>query len=897
MAPVRTIKNILMELRKICQHPYLTEPELESFDIPEMEQHKQLIEASGKLMFLKLLLPKLKERGHRVLLFSQFKIALDRIEDFLYGENVKFLRLDGDVQQAQRQKFMDLFNAPNSEYDVFLLTTRAGGVGINLATADTVILFDPDFNPHQDLQAIARSHRYGQKKKVLVFKLMVKGSVEENIINKGKKKMVLDHLVVQQMGKESEEGDIDDLLLRGVEAVYSNQGGMNIPDIVYNSKNVDELIDKVEADAEAEAKEMEEREKAIADGTVESSKIKSNQQFGFAKIWEADQNQLQNIADENQDDGDGREINWEYIIDAMEKERQEKLQQMMKDQTKKKRKAATNVNNVDLSFLSDGDTPTKNNKHKKGKGKGKGILDGSSDYDGKGSNAESEDSEYNEFPDSNMPSELRGLGLDQILGRGESNIPSVPGPSNNPLTIPLSLPHPTLPGLGDNIHPPPHTGPSKRPRDKEDKEARKRRRLEQKQAELFRKSQQAVNGIVHPPNNHYHQVTPAQQVKQHILEQRYAEARQVLNLMYHILREFGNEKNIRRWALIALPELPPEERVERYRVLAEEVDTHLSSMNQTQYFSLPEQIRTVSLLLVSRGEVVVNGDMAVPNIPPNVGLVVPPRNVAAPVAPAPRIRRKGDDMSNGTTPDPGSVAGPSTHTAILQAQPHDRPTHPQAPNLSESLLNNLMDSAPPSCQFCSGPHDLRECDNLSSVEDIQAISKAIMESNDSAPDKTIALKTLERTRSFLIKAGRLPNGMARAQNLAVPSSSHNNLTPSNLIAPSDSTNGHAVTPVKTPKPKTKASSAKKTPKNTHEVIEIPDSPPLTPAITARCPFCEKSCGLPIRDCVERNGGRKALKVKIRLCEERIQGGDGSRGIREGQQLLYECYKSWPREKK
>lgn len=153
-----------MELRKVCQHPYLSAPELEIFDLPLEEQHRQLVNASGKLQFLKLLLPKLIARGHRILLFSQFKMALDRIQDFLYGENVKHLRLDGDTQQAQRQKYMDQFNAPNSDYHIFLLTTRAGGVGINLASADTIILHDPDFNPHQDQQAIARAYRYGQKK-------------------------------------------------------------------------------------------------------------------------------------------------------------------------------------------------------------------------------------------------------------------------------------------------------------------------------------------------------------------------------------------------------------------------------------------------------------------------------------------------------------------------------------------------------------------------------------------------------------------------------------------------------------------------------------------------------------------------------------------------------------
>lgn len=73
---------------------------------------------------------------------------------------------------------MDAFNKPGSDIPLYLLSTRAGGVGINLWSADTVIIFDPDFNPHQDLQAIARAHRMGQKRKVLVFKLMTKGAAE-----------------------------------------------------------------------------------------------------------------------------------------------------------------------------------------------------------------------------------------------------------------------------------------------------------------------------------------------------------------------------------------------------------------------------------------------------------------------------------------------------------------------------------------------------------------------------------------------------------------------------------------------------------------------------------------------------------------------------------------------
>lgn len=158
-------------MRKLFQHPYLVAPEMDNAELPQEEQHKQLIDASGKLLFLKQLLPRLKQRGHRVLLFSQFKIALDlskliisvcasltSVEDFISGEGFKYLRLDGDVNQLHRQKDMDKFNAPGSEYFIFLLTTRAGGVGINLASADTVIVHDPDFNPHQDLQVRCSHH-------------------------------------------------------------------------------------------------------------------------------------------------------------------------------------------------------------------------------------------------------------------------------------------------------------------------------------------------------------------------------------------------------------------------------------------------------------------------------------------------------------------------------------------------------------------------------------------------------------------------------------------------------------------------------------------------------------------------------------------------------------------
>merc|ERR1719317_185462 len=124
---------------------------------------------------------------------------LNIIGDYLKMKRIKFQRLDGTTPSADRKRSLDHFNAEGSEDFCFLLSTRAGGLGINLATADTVIIFDSDWNPQNDLQAQARAHRIGQKGQVNVYRLVTKNSVEEEIIERAKKKMVLDHLVIQRM--------------------------------------------------------------------------------------------------------------------------------------------------------------------------------------------------------------------------------------------------------------------------------------------------------------------------------------------------------------------------------------------------------------------------------------------------------------------------------------------------------------------------------------------------------------------------------------------------------------------------------------------------------------------------------------------------------------------------
>jgi len=189
--------NIMMELKKCCNHATLIRPTDEiSVNLPQLTR---IIRGSGKLVLLDKLLVRLKETGHRVLIFSQMVRMLDILSDYLTYRRFSFQRLDGSIRGELRKQALDHFNAEGSPDFCFLLSTRAGGLGINLATADTVIIFDSDFNPQNDLQAQARAHRIGQKNQVNIYRLVTKSSVEEDIIERAKRKMVLDHLVIQRM--------------------------------------------------------------------------------------------------------------------------------------------------------------------------------------------------------------------------------------------------------------------------------------------------------------------------------------------------------------------------------------------------------------------------------------------------------------------------------------------------------------------------------------------------------------------------------------------------------------------------------------------------------------------------------------------------------------------------
>ncbi|XP_068658269.1 probable ATP-dependent DNA helicase CHR12 isoform X1 [Aristolochia californica] len=187
----KSLQNLSMQLRKCCNHPYL-------FVGGDYNIYtEEIIRSSGKFELLDRLLPKLQRTGHRVLLFSQMTRLIDILEIYLKLKNYLFLRLDGSTKTEERGAFLKKFNEPDSPYFMFLLSTRAGGLGLNLQTADTVIMFDSDWNPQMDQQAEDRAHRIGQKKEVRVFVLVSVGSIEEEILERAKQKMGIDAKVIQ----------------------------------------------------------------------------------------------------------------------------------------------------------------------------------------------------------------------------------------------------------------------------------------------------------------------------------------------------------------------------------------------------------------------------------------------------------------------------------------------------------------------------------------------------------------------------------------------------------------------------------------------------------------------------------------------------------------------------
>ncbi|XP_057960138.1 ISWI chromatin-remodeling complex ATPase CHR11 isoform X1 [Malania oleifera] len=282
----KRLLNIAMQLRKCCNHPYLfqgAEPG------PPYTTGEHLTTNAGKMVLLDKLLPKLKERDSRVLIFSQMTRLLDILEDYLMFRGYQYCRIDGNTGGEDRDASIEAFNKPGSEKFVFLLSTRAGGLGINLATADVVILYDSDWNPQVDLQAQDRAHRIGQKKEVQVFRFCTEYTIEEKVIERAYKKLALDALVIQQ-GRLAEQKTVnkDELLQMvrfGAEMVFSSK------DSTITEEDIDRIIAKgEEATAELDAKMKKFTEDAIKfkmDDTAELYDFdddKDENKFDFKKI-------------------------------------------------------------------------------------------------------------------------------------------------------------------------------------------------------------------------------------------------------------------------------------------------------------------------------------------------------------------------------------------------------------------------------------------------------------------------------------------------------------------------------------------------------------------------------------------------------------------------------------
>ncbi|KAJ1648305.1 chromatin remodeling complex Adenosinetriphosphatase, partial [Dispira simplex] len=235
------LMNVAMHLRKCCNHPYLfdgAEPG------PPFTTDEHLVDNAGKMVVLDKLLKRLKAQGSRVLIFSQMSRMLDILEDYCVFRDYQYCRIDGQTSHEDRVQSIDEYNKPGSEKFIFLLTTRAGGLGINLVTADTVIIYDSDWNPQVDLQAQDRAHRIGQTKQVYVFRFITENAIDEKVVEKASKKLRLDQLVIQQgrLSQQQKSATREDLLTmiqHGAEKIFRSDVNQ---DDTMNDADIDAIL-------------------------------------------------------------------------------------------------------------------------------------------------------------------------------------------------------------------------------------------------------------------------------------------------------------------------------------------------------------------------------------------------------------------------------------------------------------------------------------------------------------------------------------------------------------------------------------------------------------------------------------------------------------------------------
>ncbi|KAG7450799.1 uncharacterized protein BT62DRAFT_1045760 [Guyanagaster necrorhizus] len=255
---VKGLSNELMQLRKICQHPFLFES-VEDKVNPSQIIDDKLIRTSGKIELLSRVLPKFFAADHRVLVFFQMTKVMDIMEDFLKMMGWKYLRLDGGTKTEERASYVQMFNAKDSEYKVFILSTRAGGLGLNLQTADTVIM-----NPHADLQAQDRAHRIGQTRAVLILRFITEKSVEEAMYQRARYKLDIDDKVIQagrfdnKSTQEEQEEFLRSILEADQEEENEEAGDMNDEELnalIARSEEEGEIFRQMDIQREREAQE------------------------------------------------------------------------------------------------------------------------------------------------------------------------------------------------------------------------------------------------------------------------------------------------------------------------------------------------------------------------------------------------------------------------------------------------------------------------------------------------------------------------------------------------------------------------------------------------------------------------------------------------------------------
>lgn len=268
-----SLMNITMELRKCCNHPFLikgaedrilkeavdTTKEIDAtLDLSKYRTifTEQLVQSSGKMVLLMKLLPKLQTGGHKVLIFSQMVKVLDLLEELMKLKNFSYERLDGSVSATFRNAAVRRFNGKTYDKFIMLLSTRAGGLGLNLTRADTVIIYDSDWNPQNDLQAMARAHRIGQTKPVHVYRLLTAKTYEMHMFHSASMKLGLDRAVLahqrhqgidgktksKKQLKENQAKEIDELLKKGAYDIFTDEDDSEAK--IFMETDIDMLLER-----------------------------------------------------------------------------------------------------------------------------------------------------------------------------------------------------------------------------------------------------------------------------------------------------------------------------------------------------------------------------------------------------------------------------------------------------------------------------------------------------------------------------------------------------------------------------------------------------------------------------------------------------------------------------